>query len=152
MIADVKPQARRSSHQTQWAAQFAVASEFCKRGYQVALTMGNHPTADMMIYSPNGTAFVVDVKGLYKRNFWAVRKKPEKPDVFYVFAFVPDSAPNRYFILTQAEVNLAIDAEYTKVQAAAVAKGSKTNWIDKFPGISWLNAEPSEGRWDILPG
>jgi len=26
----------RSVHQTQWAAQFAVASELCKRGYQVA--------------------------------------------------------------------------------------------------------------------
>ena len=34
---------RHSAHQTQWAAQFAVASELCKRGYEVALTMGNHP-------------------------------------------------------------------------------------------------------------
>jgi hypothetical protein len=30
---------RHSGHQTQWAAQFAVASELCKRGYEVALTM-----------------------------------------------------------------------------------------------------------------
>ena len=28
-------------HQTQWAAQFAVASELCKRGYEVSFTMGN---------------------------------------------------------------------------------------------------------------
>ena len=41
-----RPQQRRSAHRTQWAAQFAVASELCKRNYQVALTLGNHPTID----------------------------------------------------------------------------------------------------------
>jgi hypothetical protein len=39
--------------QTQWAAQFAVASELCKRGYEVSLTMGNAtPVADLMLVSP----------------------------------------------------------------------------------------------------
>jgi hypothetical protein len=28
------------SHQTQWAAQFAVASELCKRGYEVLVHHG----------------------------------------------------------------------------------------------------------------
>lgn len=95
------PSKRRSSHQTQWAAQFAVASELCKRGYEVALTMGNHPTKDLMVSSPGGVSFGIDVKGLYKRNFWAVRKKPERADIFYVFAFVPTGAANRYFIMNQ---------------------------------------------------
>jgi hypothetical protein len=37
-------------HQTQWAAQFAVASELCKRGYEVSFTMGNTaPVADLMV-------------------------------------------------------------------------------------------------------
>jgi hypothetical protein len=40
-------------HQTQWAAQFAVASELCKRGYEVALTLGHTtPDADLMVVSP----------------------------------------------------------------------------------------------------
>jgi hypothetical protein len=43
---------RHSHHQTQWAAQFGVAHELCKLGYQVALTMGNHPSVDMMVLSP----------------------------------------------------------------------------------------------------
>ncbi|MGZ0071714.1 hypothetical protein ACT9ST_08410 [Sphingobium limneticum] len=142
---------RRSSHQTQWAAQFAVASELCKIGYQVALTMGNHPTADMMVYSPEGTAFVIDVKGLYKRNFWAVRRKPEKSDVFYVFAFVPAGSANRYFVMTQSEVNAGIDAEFARAQIAAAAKGRDSNWVDKFPGVSWTYAEKFDGGWDKLP-
>jgi hypothetical protein len=68
-----KPQLaeRRSSHRTQWASQFAVASELCKRGYEVAFTMGNHPSVDLLVNSPNQVAFSVDVKGLYKKNFWA---------------------------------------------------------------------------------
>jgi hypothetical protein len=44
---------RRSAHQTQWAAQFAVASELCKQGYEVALTMGNQPVFDLMVISPS---------------------------------------------------------------------------------------------------
>jgi hypothetical protein len=40
---------RHSTHQTQWAAQFAVASELCKRNYEVALTLGNHPVIDLMM-------------------------------------------------------------------------------------------------------
>lgn len=43
---------RRSSHRTQWAAQFAVASELCKLGYEVALTLGNQPAADLLVVGP----------------------------------------------------------------------------------------------------
>ena len=142
---------RRSSHRTQWAAQFAVASELCKRGYEVALTMGNHPTKDLMVSSPDGVSFGIDVKGLYKRNFWAVRRKPERNDIYYVFAFVPEGAANRYFIMTQEEVNAGIDIEFAKAQATGEAKGRPTNWIDKFPGIAWSYAEKCEDRWSCLP-
>jgi len=59
---------RRSAHQTQWAAQFAVASELCNRGCQVALTLGNHPMIDIMVKSPRGRSFHVDVKGATPNN------------------------------------------------------------------------------------
>jgi hypothetical protein len=72
----------------QWAAQFAVASELVKRGYEVAFTMGNHPTKDLLVISPKGTPFSVDVKGLYKKNVWAVKKSPVTKDLFYIFAYV----------------------------------------------------------------
>jgi uncharacterized protein YhbP (UPF0306 family) len=100
---------RRSAHRTQWAAQFAVASELCKRDYQVALTLGNHPSADLMAISPKGIPFTVDVKGLYKKNFWAIRAKAKTPNLFYIFAFVPDEAQNRFFILTQDQANKEIE-------------------------------------------
>ena len=99
---------RHSSHQTQWAAQFAVASELCKRNYQVALTMGNHPRVDLMVISPSGMKFAVDVKGLYKRNWWLITEKEALQNLFYVLAFVPVNAPNQFFILRQEQVNEAI--------------------------------------------
>jgi hypothetical protein len=42
---------RRSAHQAQWTAQFAKASELCKRGCQVARTLGKSPqkTGERMV-------------------------------------------------------------------------------------------------------
>jgi hypothetical protein len=57
---------KRSARRTQWAAQFAVASELCKRGYKVAFTMGNATLlADLMVVSPTSRKnFLIDVKAL----------------------------------------------------------------------------------------
>jgi hypothetical protein len=150
-LSDLANNKRRSGHRTQWAAQFAVASELCKKGFEVALTMGNHPTADIMVYSPGGHAFVIDVKGQYKRNWWVVREKPEREDAFYVFAFVPDVGQNRFFVLTQAEVNTGIREEFDKVRTRAIAKGRSADKVENFPCVAFRWAEPHEDRWDKLP-
>src|ERR1700687_3100631 len=114
---------RARGHQTQWAAQFAVASELCKRGYEVALTMGNHPVVDLMVYSPKGRAFFVDVKGQYKPNFWPVRPKATRGKLFYVLALVPENARNQFFILTQDQVNEGIRVDLEHAKALRKAKG-----------------------------
>jgi hypothetical protein len=80
---------RRPTHHAQWATQFAVASELCQRDYQVALTMGNHPKADLMAISPKGVSLTVDVKGLRSKNTWLVRRKPKTANLFYVLACEP---------------------------------------------------------------
>jgi hypothetical protein len=81
----------RRGHQTQWAAQFAVASELCKRGYEVSFTMGNAtPLADLMVVSPlKREMFLIDVKGLYRKNPWLVKRHPPRQNLFYVLAYVP---------------------------------------------------------------
>lgn len=150
-MTDIATKVRRSSHQTQWAAQFAVASELCKKGYEVALTMGNHPTADIMVYSPGGRAFVIDVKGQYKRNYLPVREKPERNDAFYVFAFVPEAGANRFFILSQGEVNSGIREEFDNTRARAIAKGRSTDKAESFPCVGFKWAEAHEDCWDKLP-
>ncbi|SRR5579872_4342752 len=97
---------RRRRPSAQWAAQFAVASELCKRNYEVAFTLGhNTPLADLMVISPRKQHFLVDVKGLSACNPWIVKRKPPREGLFYVLAFVPQTEPNRFFILTQAMAN-----------------------------------------------
>ncbi len=142
---------RRSGHRTQWAAQFAVASELCKRDYEVAFTMSNHPSVDIMVSSPTGLDFGIDVKGLYKPNFWAVRAKPDRVGLFYVLAYVPDSAANRYFILSQTDMNAEIDAEIQRARERARLRRGSDEKAAAFPGIPWAVAACHENAWDVLP-
>jgi len=142
---------KRSVHRTQWTAQFAVASELCKRDYQVAFTMGNHPKVDLMVISPSGAKFAIDVKGLYKRNFWVVSTKDQLQDLFYILAFVPDYEPNQFFILSQEEVNREVPLHLDRVKAERLKKGLSIEKSDRFQGLLWSVAEKSKDRWDKLP-
>jgi hypothetical protein len=124
---------RRPTHHTQWAAQFAVASELCKRDYQVALTMGNHPAADLMAISPKGVPFSVDVKGLRSPSTWFVRRKSVIKNLFYVLVCVPSGEPNQFFVMNQATANLLIRGD---TQAS---------------DIRWKDALVHLDKWDVLP-
>lgn len=135
---------KRASHQTQWTAQFAVASELCKRGYEVSFTMGNAtPLADLMVVSPvRKLMFLVDVKGLYRQNPWVVRRKQARDGLFYILAFVPNDAANRFFILTQEQVNAYVRQELVR---------SRRPDDYSMTGVAWRQAENHENDWGVLP-
>lgn len=129
---------------TQWAAQFAVASELCKRGYEVAFTQGNAtPLADLMCVSPRtNTMFLVDVKGLGRRSMWMVKDKPARAGLFYVLAFVPPGAANEFWVLPQADINRLL-AEY---------RASGIKYLPTHPSsFNWTQPAAFQDRWDILP-
>ncbi len=130
-------------HQTQWAAQFAVASELCKRGYEVSFTMGNTtPLADLMVVSPNGEMFLIDVKGLYRANPWIIKRKPVKANLFYVLAFVPAEGPNQFFVMSQEQANSLIQAELARLKRP-----------DSYPvtAIVWKRVLKHKDAWHVLP-
>jgi hypothetical protein len=131
------PKQRRAVGRTQWAAQFAVASELCKRGYEVSFTLGNAtPLADLMVVSPvNKRMFLVDVKGLYLPNPWPVRRKPARDGLYYVLTFVPDDVSNRFFVMTQEQINGYVQQELVRLGRP-----------DDYPmtGILWRQAERHE--------
>jgi hypothetical protein len=64
--------------------------------------MATHPVIDLMVVSPKGVPFLIDVIGRYKKNFWPVRLKTTRGKLFYVLAFVPDVGQNRFFIYSSA--------------------------------------------------
>jgi hypothetical protein len=135
---------RERGHQTQWAAQFAVASELCKRGYEVAFTSGHTtPIADLMVVSPTTqTMFLVDVKGLYRMNPWVIKRKPVRSNLFCVLAFVLTNLPNRYFVLSQKEINRYVESELARLKRP-----------NNYPmtGITFKQATAHEDSWDALP-
>jgi hypothetical protein len=150
LVNEQSKKERHSAHQTQWAAQFAVASELCKRGYEVGFTMGNHPAIDLMVVSPKGVNFLVDVKGQYKPNFWPVRPKMTRDKLFYVLAFVPENVLNQFFILTQDQVNQGIRIDLEHARSLRKAKGLSGDPAD-FPGIQRKFAQGFEDAWKVLP-
>ncbi len=91
------------------------------------------------------------MKGLYKPNFWAVKAKPAKAGLFYVFALVPDEGTNRFFILNQSQVNAEVDAEIERSRIRALSKGRTDEKAHVFPGIVWKFALQYENQWDALP-
>jgi hypothetical protein len=144
MAEPVQVKKRRNVHQTQWAAQFGVASELCKRGYEVSFTMGNtSPLADLMVVSPVGrTMFLIDVKGLYRMNPWLVNPKQPQKDLYYILAYVPIGEPSQFFVMTQSQVNKAIDDELLRLKRGL-----------EYPakGFLWKLALPYKDAWDVLP-
>lgn len=135
--------------QTQWAAQFLAAAELVRRGYTVAFTTGNNtPDADLMVGSPKGELFWVDVKGLSSKTDWLVRPKAARDRLFYILvALSPTSSgptkrdADRFFVLTQKEAN-TLEREYRDAHPR-----NKTT----MPGFKFAKAHQYEDRWEKLP-
>ena len=103
-----------------------------------------------MVNSPNDTRFNVDVKGLYKPNFWLVHAKEKRGKLFYVLAFVPQGERNRFFVLTQDQVNKEVSADLEHARTSRNAKG-RGGEPSGFRGIQWGRAERFEDAWKALP-
>jgi len=141
---------RQAASRTHWAAQFAVASELCKRGYEVALTMANHPVFDLMVVSPKGVPFLIDVIGQYKKNVWPIRRKTTRGKLFYVLAFVPEVSQNRFFILTQEAVEKRIQRDLQLAIARRKIRGLDGEPL-YLPNVDWDFAKKHERAWKVLP-
>jgi len=132
------------NHQTQWAAQFAVASELCKRGYEVSFTLGHSaPLADLVAISPKSkTTILIDVKGLYRRNPWLIKRKSARKNLFYVLAHVTIGQSDRFFLFSQREMNRMLKAELKRL-------GRKPSY--PLTGIVWSLALRGENAWEKPP-
>ena len=94
---------------THLAGEFFVAAELSRRGFNVALTMGNAKKVDLVIEN-EGRTLAIQVKAL------AVRKNvgwPLKPDQHYdktlVFVLVVlgvPGAPPEYYVVSGAKVEI----------------------------------------------
>ena len=96
-----------------------------------------------MVVSPKKKEmFLVDVKGLYRKNPWIVKRKAAREKLLYILAFVTTDDTNRFFVLKQETANHLIRKELLRLKRP-----------DDYPltGISWTLALPHEDAWQELP-
>jgi len=135
----------RKGYFTQWASQFYVAAELTRRGYLVSLTLGNAPSVDLLVVSPSGKQFMVDVKGLRRRNWWITGRPKE--DIFYILVYVPEDVEKspRFFIMTSSEVKSEVEKHIENLKL----KGRRVTELEY--GFSWKTAFKYENQWGKLP-
>jgi len=132
-------------YRTQWTAQFYAAAELTRRGYLVSLTFGNAPRFDLIVVSPNGTPFTVDVKGQSTKNFWLIQPRDKNSDHFFVLIFLPKMPEcPRYFILSSDKLMDLREAYREKTML-------KRRYSDELGGINWSTAFEYENKWENLP-
>ncbi|HHY35748.1 MAG TPA: hypothetical protein GX510_09020 [Firmicutes bacterium] len=134
-------------YMTQWSAQFFAAAELARRGYLVSLTLGNAPSADLIVQSPKGTRFTVDVKGQATKNFWLIQKREANPAAhFFILVYLPKSYdPPWYFIVPSDELMKKREEYARKI----ISRGRP--YRDDLGGINWSTAHEYRDKWDCLP-
>lgn len=149
----------RKAEQTQWAATYLVSAELTRRGYRVGWPMGNAPVKDLLVESPLGKRFNVDVKGgSYSQkvtSYWhpvqrdRIEGQP-KDELFFVFVRVdPDPLKTSdFFILSHQEL---IHLWKEMLPTLPTVKRDGTQYKEFSPGFSPKILADYVGHWQNLP-
>jgi hypothetical protein len=136
-IAKSKPQSINSH----LAGEFFVAAELFKRGYTVALTMGNAKAIDLFAEKDGLRAVSVQVKALAKRKNvgWPMLKSKVFDGIVYVMVCLNDeNTPPSYFVAHGHEIRDKIK-EYA-------SKGGYRGILD----YTRVNSPDFLSRWDKI--
>jgi hypothetical protein len=127
---------RPETNTSHLAGEYFVAAELYKRGYSVAITMGNAKAIDLFA-EKNRRTVNVQVKAIRVRKNvgWPIRQDKVSANVLYIFVCLNDEKqPPTYFLATAKEVRPRVK-EYTN--RGIINYGS-------------LNTEQFRDRWDKI--
>src|SRR3989304_8083978 len=128
-----------SRHNVEQMARGYLMYQLAKRGYNVQITDSRFPTVDLLVVSPTGKHFGIDVKGQRTRNFWRFNDRDPNPE-FFAFVYVPEASDPRVFIM-DSEVTMNLWREYKK-KAMTRGLGENNIW-----GLNWTQPHPYEDRY-----
>lgn len=100
------------------AAEFAVASELCRRGVYTQLTLGNLKRTDLLVFSDNGSVVRIEVKGK-QSSAWPSCKGVFAQNSFLVFVDYQhraDTTPPDFYILTVAEWKACVRRRFREIR------------------------------------
>lgn len=124
------------------AGEFLVAGKLFKRGYQVAITLGNAKSIDLFVQNPNNSkTFNVQVKTLRNKNCFPIRKESINPNYIYIFVILNQNEQNEnFYILNGNEILTNIDNFF----------GSSYKKITSMPAINYGPLKKFENNWVIF--
>ncbi len=136
---------KMSTHNTEQMARGYLMYQLAKRGYNVQFTDSRFPGEDLMVCSPEGKHFGIDIKGLQTKNYWLFDDVKPNPELFYAFVYVPIDDIAHVFIMT-SELAMKLREDERVRLTANNPKARKHMW-----GLNWLTPHPYEDHYDLLP-
>jgi hypothetical protein len=133
-----------SRHNVEQMARGYLMYELAKHGYFVQLTDSRFPAYDMLVVSPSGKHFGIEVKGQSQKNFWRFDEREPNPEMYYAFVYVPMDGAPQVFIM-DSKTTMELHQQYK--QAALLRGTSEENqW-----GVNWKEPHPYKDKYDLLP-
>jgi len=134
-----------SSHNTEQAARGYMMYQLAKRGYTVQFTDSRFPLEDLLVLSPSGKHFGIDVKGMRGRGSWIYKECEPNLERFYAFTYVPDAEIPKVFIMDSETAQRLLKENRRKVLA------KNPDSTDPLRGMNWTEVYTYEDRYDLLP-
>jgi hypothetical protein len=134
-----------SNHNTEQSARGYLLYQLARRGYAVQFTDSRFPTEDLLVVSPSGKHFGIDVKGQKKRSLWRVKEPPRNSELFYAFVYVPIDGDPKVYIM---------DCETLRKLWWEYKNRIKTNRYNRETEpwrLNWTTPHSYEDRYDLLP-
>ncbi|GAA4780981.1 hypothetical protein [Lysobacter hankyongensis] len=132
-----------SKHQTEQAARGYLMYRLALLGYTVQFTDSRFPKEDLLVVSPGGKHFGIDVKGQSTANFWQYSEKPVSPELFLAFVYIPSDKHPRCFIVPSDDAMRLWRAHKHRAEGRGA---SHQRW-----GINWTTPHAYEDKFDLLP-
>src|SRR5574341_618136 len=121
---------------THLAGEYFVAAELYKRGYSVAITIGNAKAIDLYA-EKHKRAVNIQVKAIKNRRStgWPMMKGKVVDNVIYVFVCLNDSVhPPAYFVCTSREARSKVK-QYPTRGIISLSKLRSERYIDRWDKI-----------------
>jgi hypothetical protein len=114
----------------------------------VAFPLGNAECSDIMVRSPTGKYFTIEIKSFLAKTFIRFKKKDDVNDLFYIFVDVgqPDE-PTAFYILTGEEAQLEHKAHIESRRPEQQYDHYASGWGAYYTKIRAYGTN----RWDKLP-
>ncbi len=127
------------------AGEFLVAGELSRRGYLVAITMGNAKAIDIFASTQEGVRIGIDVKASRYKTSWPIGKIDET--LYYVFVYLQTEDK----LQSDIKSNTNTPPEYFIVPGKDIISKKLVIPWKNMSGVKYNSLTEYKERWDKLP-